>query len=254
MGIAPTPSNLIHSLLPMHGYAMPAATSNKTDWRQLAILIFLAVIIALLWNTFVVYPLRVLVVVFHEFSHGAAALLTGGEIVEIQINHREGGHCITRGGIPFIIVSAGYIGSLLCGAAILYATSRTRSAHVLSGILGAILLLATFIWIRPLIGFGFAFATIAAVALILTSFYFPHAPNDVALKVIGLTSCLYAPLDIKSDVFDAGHAVSDATILAHQTGVPAVVWGTLWLIISLIIGFYALRAACRAINRPDHAK
>jgi len=237
----------------MHGYAMPAATSNKTDWRQLAILIFLAVVIALLWNTFVVYPLRVLVVVFHEFSHGAAALLTGGEIVEIQINHREGGHCITRGGSPFIIVSAGYIGSLLCGAAILYATSRTRSAHVLSGILGAILLLATLIWVRPFIGFGFgfgfAFATVAAIALILTSIYFPHGPNDIVLKVIGLTSCLYAPLDIKSDVFDAGHAASDATILAHQTGVPAVVWGTLWLIISLIIGFYALRAACRGNSR-----
>ncbi|GMW02839.1 MAG: hypothetical protein AMXMBFR84_39750 [Candidatus Hydrogenedentota bacterium] len=228
---------------PMHHNRMTAQNS-RTDWRQVAILIALALGIGLLWSTIAVYPLRVLVVLFHELSHGAAAILTGGEIVEIHIDYREGGHCLTRGGIQFLIVSAGYVGSLVCGAAILYATTRTRSAHYLAGILGAILLLATWIWIRPFIGFGFVFANLASAALLLTAFHLPHNPNDIVLKVIGLTSCLYAPLDIKSDIFDTSHATSDATLLAQQTGIPAFIWGTLWLTASLAIALFTLRKVC----------
>ena len=60
------------------------------------LLIFIA--IGLLWNTIVVYPLKIFVVFMHEVSHGLAAVVTGGEIVEIQINPQQGGHALTRGG------------------------------------------------------------------------------------------------------------------------------------------------------------
>jgi len=45
------------------------------------ILIFVAV--TLLWNTPVVYPLKIFVVFMHEISHGIAAMATGGQIEEI---------------------------------------------------------------------------------------------------------------------------------------------------------------------------
>ena len=63
------------------------------------LLIFIG--IALLWNTVVMFPLKVFVVFMHEVSHGLAAYATGGSIVEIEINSQQGGHALTRGGSRF---------------------------------------------------------------------------------------------------------------------------------------------------------
>ena len=61
------------------------------------------------------------------------------------------------------------------------------------------------------------------------------------LLVLGLTSALYALLDIRSDVLARPHLESDAVLLARFTGVPAVVWGVLWIGVALVACWYALR-------------
>ena len=45
--------------------------------------------------------LKILVVFFHELSHGLAAIGSGGEIDHIEVVAREGGVCYTRGGSRF---------------------------------------------------------------------------------------------------------------------------------------------------------
>ena len=40
---------------------------------------------------------------FHEISHGIAALVTGGEIIRIQLFTNGAGLCTTRGGSAFFI-------------------------------------------------------------------------------------------------------------------------------------------------------
>ena len=64
-------------------------------------------------------PLKILVVFFHELAHGAAAVLTGGEIVLITLSPDQGGTAVTRGGSRTLILTAGYLGSLLIGVALL---------------------------------------------------------------------------------------------------------------------------------------
>ncbi|MGH7541647.1 MAG: M50 family metallopeptidase, partial [Gemmatimonadota bacterium] len=53
--------------------------------------------------------------------------------------------------------------------------------------------------------------------------------NRLVLTVLGLTSCLYAVLDVKSDVLDRPGLPSDAAMLATLTGIPTLVWGILWI-------------------------
>ena len=43
----------------------------------------LVLAVVLLWGTWRIDPLKILVFFFHELSHGLAATLTGGSIVEI---------------------------------------------------------------------------------------------------------------------------------------------------------------------------
>ena len=44
----------------------------------------------------------------------------------MNFDKREGGYCKTIGGSRFVILSAGYLGSLLWGGLILIGASRTR--------------------------------------------------------------------------------------------------------------------------------
>jgi len=89
----------------------------KGHWQLLA----LTALVMALWTTPVILPLKILVVFFHELSHGLAALLTGGEIVSLSVNPEQGGVTLMRGGSRFAILSAGYVGSLLFGVALLLA-------------------------------------------------------------------------------------------------------------------------------------
>lgn len=198
----------------------------------------------LLWNTPIVYPLKLFVVLLHEISHGAVAVATGGAIERIVITADEGGLCQCSGGSPFLILSAGYLGSLGWGALILVgARSRGGWPRTLAGVIGVVVLAVTLLFVRNLFGvvFGLAFGT----ALIAGSRRLSLEANRLLLTALGLTSCLYAILDIKSDVLDRPDVVSDARMLAALTGVPTVVWGLLWIGVALAASAWLLRWAMR---------
>jgi len=61
----------------------------KAPPRRLVLPVGLAVLGLVLWDTFVVYPFRLFVVLFHEISHGLAAVVTGGSIVSIGLRFDE---------------------------------------------------------------------------------------------------------------------------------------------------------------------
>ncbi len=209
----------------------------------LTIVVLLA-LIGFFWNSWLIYPLKLLVVFFHELSHGLAALLTGGSIMRIEMVAQQGGLCVTLGGSRFLILSAGYLGSLIWGGAILVLASRTRFDRGLQTLLGLVLLLSTLVWVRPLTGFGFVFAALTALGLTAAGLLLSGFLNDLLLKLIGLTSVLYAPLDILSDVLARPNALqSDASQLAQQTGIPTVLWGALWMVTAVIAAILFLRSA-----------
>jgi hypothetical protein len=58
--------------------------------KQLLYLIALLLLIMLAWDTVFLYPLKLLVVFFHESSHALATLLTGGSVKELVINKDQG--------------------------------------------------------------------------------------------------------------------------------------------------------------------
>jgi len=227
-----------------HLAAPPAATSCL-DRKQLGLLLAIVVPLLLLWPTWVAWPLKILVVFFHELSHGAAAALTGGGIVRIEVDAAQGGLCVTRGGNGFLILSAGYLGSLLWGGLALLVSSRTRLDRAVSTILGCVMLAVTFLWIRPVIGFGFGFHLVAGLALLVVGARLPERVNDILLKVFGLASCLYVVPDIWSDTIARSGLRSDARMLAEMTHVPTVIWGGIWIVVAVLLTGWFLSRSCR---------
>jgi hypothetical protein len=67
--------------------------------------------------------------------------------------------------------------------------------------------------------------------------------NDFVLRVIGLSSVIYVPYDIFSDTIARSELRSDAYMLAEQFGGPTVLWGGLWLVLSLAVIAFCMRYA-----------
>lgn len=215
------------------------------DWRKAGLLVALVVPIVLLWSTPIVWPLKILVVFFHELSHGLAAILTGGRIARIEVVAAQGGVCWTMGGSQFLILTAGYLGSLVWGGVVLLAASGSKRDRAVSVGLGTIIIAATLLWVRPVIGFGFGFHLLAGVVLVLFGWLLPDAFNDIVLKVFGVTSCLYVIPDIYSDTIARSHLRSDARMLAEMTHIPTVILGGLWILVALTVCGGLLLVTCR---------
>jgi len=197
-----------------------------------------------LWDTAAIYPLKLFVVLLHEVSHGLAAVATGGSVRAIGISPNEGGVCLCPGGNAFLTLSAGYLGSLLWGGGLLEASHLGgRGPRVATALVGVALVTLAALLVRNWFGIVFAFGF--GLALVAAARFLPSAAHTVILTVLGLTSGLYALLDIKSDVLDRPWLRSDARMLAELTGVPTLVWGALWIAVALAVSWWLLRRAMR---------
>lgn len=68
----------------------------------------------------------------HELCHAIAGVLTCARIESIQLDPDEGGATRMRGGVPWITLPAGYLGSSFIGAALITCVSvaATQSPSV----------------------------------------------------------------------------------------------------------------------------
>ncbi len=215
--------------------------------RRLGLLVGLFAYIGalwLLWDTRIIYPLKIFVVFLHEVSHGIAAVAGGGSIAGIQISSNQGGVCQCGGGIRFVTLTAGYLGSLSWGVAMLLVVRAKRIWHLVMLVgLGVLVLTVSLMYIDG--GFGVTFGLLFGLALLGIAKYFPSDMHTMTLTVTGRTSGLYAVGAITSDVIDRPGIRSDASMLADLTGVPTVLWGVLWIGISLAVCWWLLRRTFR---------
>jgi hypothetical protein len=203
------------------------------------------VVVWLLWWSPVIYPLKLFVVLLHEVSHAMMAVATGGRVERIVITADQGGMCYCPGGNAFLTLSAGYLGSLLWGALILMlARARSPDPRTTTTAMGVAVLALTALFVRN--AFGVLFGALFGAALVALRGA-GRTVHVLALTAMGLTSCLYALLDIKSDVLDRPHLPSDAHMLAELTGVPTVVWGVVWIGLGAAVSWWLFqRALARA--------
>lgn len=219
---------------------------RNIPWKRIALVSGVVVATFVFWDTWLTWPVQLLVVFVHECGHALAAVLTGGEVLGLEIQGNLSGRAHTRGGVGFFVLQAGYLASALFGAALMLAAARPRSAR------HTLLVLAV-----ALAGCGIAFTgsffspTLLFALLVATLFAWAarSAPEEAVrwgLVYLAVVSALYSLLDIREDLLRWEPAArSDATVMADWTGIPALVWGLLWA--GLAVGVQAL--AIRRIFR-----
>ena len=199
------------------------------------------------WYTPFVYPLKIFVVLLHETSHAIALLATGGAVDRITLDPQQGGATWGSGGIRFITLSAGYLGSLVLGGMLVLASQSKRfRPQWMMGFVGVLILVLTAVYIDG--AFGVMFGVLFGLALLAGSQKLTAVWSARVLTALGLTSVGYAIFDIKSDIIDRPGVESDAHMLADLTGVPTLFWGVLWIGLAVVAAVILLRRALRNVD------
>ncbi|KAI0028186.1 peptidase M50B-like-domain-containing protein [Vararia minispora EC-137] len=216
---------------------------RPTDTQRTTLIVagIYVIAIAILWHVpilnFIIYPFKLLTVGFHEMSHAFAGVLTCGRIHSIELDPDEGGATRISGGIPWITLPAGYLGSSFIGAALIACGFDTNASKVASIVL-AVFFLFTLWWARRNL---LTWVLILGMSGLIVLFWFVGGGSALRYFVlfIGVMSCLYVLWDVIDDTIARKINSSDASAFAHICGcLPSQVWGVIWLIIAFI--FFAL--------------
>lgn len=218
--------------------------------RQAAIIAAAAIATWLFWGTWATYPVGLFVVFVHECGHAIAAILTGGEVHGMRIDRWLNGATAARGGVALVVLQAGYLASAVFGAGMIVAASRPATARGSLGGLAALTFVCGLAFASPR-GATFWFALAAAMALAAVAAKAGEALVRGVLVYLAVVSSLYVLVDLRHDFARAasGSRVTDATLLADRTGIPAVVWVAAWALVSIALFALALQQARRDARR-----
>src|SRR5206468_10158601 len=140
---------------------------HHLDGRLLAALGAAALLGIFFWNTWPLYPFKLLVVLMHESGHAAATLLAGGSVDRIAISPDQGGVTFSRIQPTLLrevlVSSAGYIGSTVSGCVLLWIAARSKEGRWPLIALAGWCALVTVLYVRD--GFTLVFVGGCALAL-----------------------------------------------------------------------------------------
>ncbi|KAJ7577537.1 peptidase M50B-like-domain-containing protein [Mycena floridula] len=212
-------------------------TPNETQRTTLIVAGVYCIVIPILWHvpilSWIIYPFKLLTVGFHEMSHALVGVLTCARIHSIELDPDEGGATSMSGGISWLTLPAGYLGSSFIGACLIACGFNTNASKIASLVL-AVFFLLTLWWARRNL---ITWALILGMAALIVVFWF--AGGGVALRYlvlfIGVMSCLYVIWDVVDDTIARKVNSSDASAFARICGCcPSRVWGVLWLMVAII--------------------
>ncbi|MGZ8843725.1 MAG: M50 family metallopeptidase [Pyrinomonadaceae bacterium] len=200
------------------------------------------------------YPFRIFVTFIHEGGHAIAALLTGNSVQSLSVAMNGSGETYTtQGGIfsQMVVSSAGYLGAMTYGALLLTLIRRSVAARIVLVGSSAIVLALTTIFgvVKPILAgawgslSGLPFTLFAGLLLSAGLFAVARfASAKVASFLVSLLAVqcvLNALLDLKTVFFlsspFATTVPTDAVNMYNATGVPAIIWASLWIVLSVLI-------------------
>ena len=226
--------------------AVKTASGAKLNFARLFLLVLFLSLALVFWDSRLLLPLKLLVVMMHETGHALATLLVGGTVQKVTITLSQSGACLSY--LPpgwsakVLVYSAGYLGSALAGGALMLATFRFRASRaVLAGLCLWLLVMAAF---YAGDAFTLAFCVATALALGLGAKLLPASAVDLVNLFLAAFSSLYVLFDLREGLWNPiARAHSDAALLASLTFIPQLVWAGVWTLLAiLLLALFAWRS------------
>jgi hypothetical protein len=179
----------------------------------------------------------------HEFSHAVVTLLLSGQVLRIELHADHSGVTYSRlaSGWSQVPVSlAGYIGASLFSMLLFYLYYRGRLKLGLA-LVSIIALLSLILYVHS--GYGFVWLIVFAA---LNSLAWRFANGVVQriyyllLAFLSLEESAVGPFSLVLYALQDASRAGDATGLAQATGMPALLWALLFVVVSLSCATRAL--------------
>jgi hypothetical protein len=240
---------------------MRMSISRDARPQAMTLLIATAISVVLWFVPFaevVTYPFRIFVTFIHEGGHALAALLTGNSVASLSVATNASGETYTtHGGVfsQFLISSSGYIGSMAFGALLLILIRKAIAARLVLVGTAVFIFALTMIFglFKPLFSFtswaGIPFTllagTVISVGLVLIARFASARVATFFVSFLAVQCVLNALFDLKTVFFlsspFAPSVHTDAVNMASATGIPALIWTILWIVLALGILWFAMR-------------
>lgn len=197
-------------------------------------------------------PIALLNTHIHELCHALAALATEGSVMNIYVHADTSGVTHVSGGMTFLVAAAGYVGTSVVGGVMIAGSKAARSARRMLLILAGALAFALLMFVRgDLLGILSAIFWIGTCALGAKKLKDDGA--IFAAQFLGFQLCLSSLFSfltlLNLSWTSGGH--SDAKIMENASGVPAMVWATAWMLLSLVVMILSIRSSWRARMKED---
>jgi hypothetical protein len=207
---------------------------------------------------YILYPLQLFATFIHESSHALAAFITGNQVMSLSVSPDASGVVWSQssGLSSLFISSAGYLGATAFGTLLLvwirFGYSSRLALYVSAGLVGIMTIvfgfLAPFWNLLANVSFGSVLFTVFAGALLTAGIaavarFAPLKWANFALAFLAVQCLLNAFFSLK-DLFLISAATtqaSDAANMAAATGIPALLWVLIWIVISLVMISLGLR-------------
>jgi hypothetical protein len=219
---------------------------------SLSVVLGLAVVAASLVLAPVAWPRsRHVVTLAHEGAHGLAAVLTGRRLAGIRLHSDTSGLTVSVGrsrGLGMVVtLAAGYVGPGVfgLGAAFLLGAGHAVAMLWLTLVLLVLLVVQIRNW------FGLWSVAVTGALLLAASWWLPDRGQSAVAYVVTWFLLMSAPRPVLELAAQRrrrrarSSGGSDADQLAQLTGVPAAVWITLFLVLTvgaLLLGGHWLMA------------
>ena len=206
---------------------------SSDHWLWLAVALSLGVSLTP-WGPLLLYPFKLFTTWVHECGHAVMTLLVGGSVSSIAIDPDTSG--VTRSLIPRgriaqgLVASSGYLGASVVGCLLMAATRDKRRAHAILWAIGAFMLVTLVTWMRN--PFGIIVVLAWSAALLSLS---RQGRGRVSLFVLSLLAVQVA-LDSVYDIrvlFLVHGGRSDAETMARLFALPAWLWASVWMLLSI---------------------
>lgn len=215
---------------------------NAWTRRDVLLMSVSALLSIILWRIpvvgFIFYPFRLFNTFVHELSHGLAALATGGSFQRVVISPNRFGTAWVRGGIGWVVMSAGYLGSAVFGGILMLLTTSEIPARSVLLWLGIFQMILCLLFVRNLFGMGAGL--VLAALFSLAGWKLQEQVATFLLLLLSMQMLLNAFDSLFVQVrltvrTRAGGLRSDAEVMAEQTRIPALFWALLWWSIATVI-------------------
>lgn len=221
-------------------------SNHKMFWTILIVTVILS---KLPFSELIFTPLTQFATMVHEMSHAVMTILTGGSVSGMTIvadGQGHGGLTFCHGGIPFIHVQAGYLGTAIVGAVLVFLgqykhlARPTLVAIGIFTILGALVFMGAGLFSTmalPII-MSMIWAGLLAFLTIMAGLKLDEKKANFVLLFLAVHTAMDSlrsiALVMGASIIPIG-TFSDATVMQRDYFLPAVFWSLSWALFSLAL-------------------